>query len=133
MPQWRQLEAIFQSEWDDLVLDEHYTDEANLPKVLVALNGSEVVAGLAFSRFKEPNNTDEVIWINALVVQEVWRGQGMAGQLLDQAVAQLTSFDQQYLYANTNVAPLYIKQGWFIVDTPSEVDHHIMAISLVPE
>ena len=133
MGQWRELEALFQSEWADLVLDEHYKEGAHLPHALMALKEGKVIGGLAFSRYKEPNKTDEVVWINALVVHKDCRGQGLASNLLRFALDQLAIPAQAYLYANTNVAPLYTALGWFIVDTPSEVDHHIVAISLVPE
>ncbi|WP_082880303.1 GNAT family N-acetyltransferase [Vibrio bivalvicida] len=130
VPEWREVERLFQSMWPDLVLDEHYRDDVNLPPVIVAMEDEELIGGLAFSRYQEPNGTEQVIWINAVFIAPKWRGKGIARQLINRAVEQVSAKEQAYLYANTNVSPLYISIGWFVVDIECKPHHHVMAIPL---
>ncbi|WP_336751910.1 GNAT family N-acetyltransferase [Aeromonas hydrophila] len=91
-----------------------------------------VIGGLAYSRFKEPHRDGEVIWINAVFVSADHRGKGIASQLINAGVSQITSSSHDYLYAYTNVPALYQSLGWSEVDIESELDHKVMQISLKP-
>ncbi|MGF1713180.1 GNAT family N-acetyltransferase [Vibrio kagoshimensis] len=127
---WTDLENLFQSEWSDFLFCDTYKPEVNLPPVLVALRNNEVIGGLAYSRFKEPHGSSDVIWFNAVFVSPEWRGQGIASELINRGVNQVSETLQRNLYAYTNVAPLYQSLGWSAVDIESEPNHSVMSIPL---
>ncbi|ELE7615514.1 GNAT family N-acetyltransferase [Vibrio vulnificus] len=127
---WVALEKLFQTKWSDFRFVDTYTPEVNLPPVIVALRDNQVIGGLAYSRFKEPHGDSEVIWLNAVVVSNEWRGQGIASELIDRGVAQVSGSLQSHLYAYTNVAPLYQSLGWLVVEIESEPNHNVMSLSL---
>ncbi|WP_199454793.1 GNAT family N-acetyltransferase [Vibrio owensii] len=129
-PYWFELEKLFQSEWSDFLFADTYKPDANLPPVLVALRNNEVIGGLAYSRFKEPHGDCEVLWFNAVFVSPDWRNQGIASELINRGVNQVSETIQAKLYAYTNVAQLYQSLGWSVVDIESEPNHSVMSISL---
>ncbi|ELS9256609.1 GNAT family N-acetyltransferase [Vibrio parahaemolyticus] len=130
---WIALEKLFQSEWSDFLFADTYKSEADLPPVLVALRDNEVIGGLAYSWYQEPYGNTEVIWVNAVFVSPKWRGQGIASELINRGVNQVSETHHNNLYAYTNVAPLYKSLGWSVVDIESEPNHSVVSISLKPQ
>lgn len=130
---WVALEKLFQTEWPDFLFVDTYKPDANLPPVIVALRDNQVIGGLAYSRFIEPHGNSEVIWLNALLVSNEWRGQGIASELINRGVAQVPDSLQNHLYAYTNTAPLYQSLGWSVVEIESEPNHSVMRFSLAPQ
>lgn len=59
-----------------------------------------------------------------------WRNQGIASELINRGVNQVSEILQDKLYAYTNVAPLYHSLGWSVVDIESELNHSVMSVSL---
>lgn len=129
-PYLAQIELLFQSEWSDFRLCDAYTKDANLPPVLVAVMNDVVIGGLAYSRFKEPHRSGEVIWINAVFVSAEHRSKGIASRLINAGVSQVLTSSQDYLYAYTNIPTLYHSLGWSEVDIECEPDHKVMSIAL---
>lgn len=126
------LELLFQTEWPDLQLCDAYAENVSLPPVVIAVVNDEVIGGLAYSWFKEPHHDDEVIWVNVVFVSADHRGKGIASQLINAGVSQMTSSLQGYLYAYTNVPALYQSLGWSEVDIESAPEHKVMQIPLKP-
>ncbi|MCV5245061.1 GNAT family N-acetyltransferase, partial [Escherichia coli] len=91
----------------DFLFADTYQSEADLPPIIVALRDNEVIGGLSYSRYQEPHGNSEVIWFNALFVSLEWRGQGIASELINRGVNQVSETLQDNLYAYTNVAQLY--------------------------
>ncbi|WP_373951190.1 GNAT family N-acetyltransferase [Vibrio pomeroyi] len=142
-PHWQQLERLFQSEWADFEFKTAYPEQSNpdniqLPPVLVVLRENIVIGGLAYSHFQEPHQVRDVVWINAVYVDEEWRGQGIASELIKRAVEQMPGFYQSAasqdstcdLYAYTNIPSLYLSLGWSTVDIETDPDHHVMSIPI---
>lgn len=142
-PYWRELERLFQSEWADFEFQAAYpeqSDPANihLPPVIVVIRDNVVIGGLAYSHFQEPHQVRDVVWINAVYVDEKWRGQGIASDLIKRAVEQMPAFYQSKtaedsaskLYAYTNIPSLYLSLGWSSVDIETDPDHHVMSIPI---
>ncbi|EPI5813044.1 GNAT family N-acetyltransferase [Vibrio vulnificus] len=127
---WVALEKLFQTEWSDFLFADTYKPESNLPPVIVVLRDNQVIGGLAYSRFKEPHGDSEVIWFNAVYVSPEWRGQGIASELINRGVSQVSAATQSNLYAYTNVPSLYELLGWLAVDIESELNHKVMKVSL---
>ena len=129
-PYWTDLERLFQSEWNDFLFAENYKAGCQLPPVLVALKGNEVVGGLSYSWFREPQGSDDVVWFNAVYVSPEFRGRGIASELINRGVDQVSANIQSNLYVYTNVAPLYESLGWSVVYFEIESNHKVMKISL---
>lgn len=102
------------------------------------LRENVVIGGLAYSHFQEPHKVRDVVWINAVYVDEEWRGQGIASELIKRAVEQMPGFYQSAasqdstsdLYAYTNIPSLYLSLGWSTVDIETDPDHHVMSIPI---
>ncbi|MEZ8614828.1 GNAT family N-acetyltransferase [Vibrio splendidus] len=130
-PYWSDLERLFQSEWSDFKFKYTYKDCVQLPPVIVVLRDNVVIGGLAYSHFQEPHQVRDVVWINAVYVDAQWRGQGIASELINRAVEQVSSTVQTQLYVYTNVMELYQGLGWSVVDIDSEANHKVMSIELI--
>ncbi|MEZ8621004.1 GNAT family N-acetyltransferase [Vibrio splendidus] len=130
-PYWSELERLFQSEWSDFKFKDTYKDCVQLPPVIVVLRDNLVIGGLAYSHFQEPHQVRDVVWINAVFVDPVWRGQGIASELINRGVKQVSSTVQTQLYVYTNVMELYQGLGWSVVDIDSEANHKVMSIELI--
>ncbi|MGL1465600.1 GNAT family N-acetyltransferase [Vibrio parahaemolyticus] len=127
---WIALEKLFQTEWSDFLFADTYQSEADLPPIIVALRDNEVIGGLSYSRYRESYGNSEVIWFNVLFVSPEWRGQGIASELINRGVNQVSETLQDNLYAYTNVAQLYTSLGWSVVDIEAEPNHSVVSISL---
>ncbi len=130
-PYWSELERLFQSEWSDFKFKDTYKDCVQLPPVIVVLRDNVVIGGLAYSHFQEPHQVRDVVWINAVYVDAQWRGQGIASELINRGVKQVSSTLQTQLYVYTNVMELYQGLGWSVVDIDSEANHKVMSIELI--
>ncbi|OEF18249.1 GNAT family N-acetyltransferase [Vibrio splendidus 5S-101] len=130
-PYWSELERFFQSEWSDFKFKDTYKDCVQLPPVIVVLRDNVVIGGLAYSHFQEPHQVRDVVWINAVYVDAQWRGQGIASELINRGVEQVSSTVQTQLYVYTNVMELYQGLGWSVVDIDSEANHKVMSIELI--
>ena len=130
-PYWSELERLFQSEWSDFKFKDTYKDCVQLPPVIVVLRDNVVIGGLAYSHFQEPHQVRDVVWINAVYVDAQWRGQGIASELINRGVKQVSSTVQTQLYVYTNVMELYQGLGWSVVDIESEANHKVMSIELI--
>lgn len=142
-PHWQELERLFKSEWGDFEFNSAYPEPSDppnthLPPVIVVLRDNVVIGGLAYSHFQEPHQVRDVVWINAVYVDEKWRGQGIASELIKRAVEQLPDFYQSKateestsnLYAYTSIPSLYLSLGWSTVDIETDPDHHVMCVSI---
>ena len=136
-PYWSELERLFQSEWSDFKFRDTYKENVQLPPVIVVLRDNVVIGGLAYSHFQEPHQVRDVVWINAVFVDPLWRGQGIASELIKRGVAQMpgycrsqsSKYSTSKLYAYTNIAPLYLSLGWLIVDIETDPNHHVVSVS----
>ncbi|WP_052878353.1 GNAT family N-acetyltransferase [Vibrio coralliirubri] len=129
-PYWRELEGLFQSEWSDFKFKDTYKENVQLPPIITVLRDNVVIGGLAYSYFQEPHQVRDVVWINAVFVAPQWRGQGIASELINRGVRQVSSAVQTQLYAYTNIMGLYQGLGWSVVDIESEPNHKVMSIEL---
>ncbi len=130
---WIALEKLFQTEWSSFLFADTYKSEVHLPPVLVAIRDNEVIGGLAYCRYQEPHGNSKVIWINAVFVSPEWRGQGIASELINRGVNQVSETIQNNLYAYTNVAQLYKSLGWSVVDIEVEPNYSVVSMSLKPK
>jgi GNAT superfamily N-acetyltransferase len=153
-PTIKPLEKLFQAHWSDFTFD-GYNDALPLPIVAVdedsSTNNLELVAGgIAFTYYAKPkggvddvvncesqdneNSAIEVVWINALTVNDAFQHRGIASQLINESVKLLSKLDvaypQSYLYVYTDVPGLYKKCGWQPIEAEVEPGHQVLAIKL---
>jgi len=126
----KELEQLFQTEWRSFRLADAYGENTSLPLPIVAVVDGEVAGGLAYSKFLEPNGKEEVVWVNALFVQERYRGHDIATKLLEFAPTHVPQGAQSLLYAYTHIPRLYENLSWKRVETECEPDHYVLSISL---
>ncbi|MBM7035483.1 GNAT family N-acetyltransferase [Vibrio ulleungensis] len=135
----KQVESLLSAEWTDFSFTGYHGD---LPAPIAATiergsSGSyeqQLVAGLAYTFFKAPNGDQDVVWVNALAVDAAYRGQGVASQLIQQAIINVASNPKQYpqshLYVYTDVPRLYANIGFSKVDADAQEGHQVMAYLL---
>ena len=121
------LESLFRSEWLDFTFDGY---SSGLPSPLVVFSGKRVIGGLAYTFYQEPNSSNVVIWLNAVFVLPEFRGHGIASQLINGALQQLSSHQQDILYAYTDIPDLYLSLNWSQVNVETELNHKVMSITL---
>ena len=120
-------ESLFQREWSDIILEPEQLAKSELPPILVAVKGREVVGALAYTWFEQPQTSNKVVWINALYVDAAYRQRGIAQQLIRLSEKALSSLAQSQLYAYTNVPQLYRSVGWRKVEEAEcEAGHAVM-------
>jgi len=105
------------AEWDDLDPFEDPSEPPTLPAPLLAIDGSELVGGLMFSRFREPESDQPGLWINAVLVRPDRRRQGIASALIRSAQAEAAEWQHARIFALTDLPALYLKLGWRRIET----------------
>ncbi|MDN3679104.1 GNAT family N-acetyltransferase [Vibrio tapetis subsp. quintayensis] len=115
-----EVTRLFQSEWPDF---EPYTPVVNgfeVPLPILALSNADLVGGLAFTRFPEPNANRQALWINAVLVEAKSRKQGVSSNLIRRAESLAKHNGELSLYVYTHIPTLYQKLGWEVTDTSDE-------------
>ncbi len=132
VPVYRQaLLALCAAEWPDMKSIAVASPKISIPAPLVALDSkNELLGGLVFSQFARPERADLALWINAVVVRDDCRGQGIASRLIAQAeaAARATGASEQFVF--TQFPGLYQKLGWQVV-TESAQDT-VLSFSISP-
>ncbi|MGB0835757.1 MAG: GNAT family N-acetyltransferase [Psychrobium sp.] len=123
------LDAMFYGQWPGFQLSDIGLSNPKIPHPIAVICDDEVVGGLAFSLFEEPNTTAQVIWLNAVYIAPKYRGEGLASELISYAQSLLTG-RQKWLYAHTDVPSLYARLGWCEVEAQARANHKVMRVSL---
>ncbi|WP_088877252.1 GNAT family N-acetyltransferase [Vibrio mediterranei] len=130
----KELERLFQLSWSDFRFD--VERQEGIPNPIAVLKDGKLIGGLAFTLFSSPEhsgsdkNLPNVIWINALYVDETWRGQGVARHLIDCAMQLVSTTEQKALFAYTDVPLMYLHLGWKTIDSECEENHQVVGVEL---
>ena len=111
-PHLKQLAEWFTAEWGNTT---HFSTSKNgltIPSPLLAVDGSLLLGGLAFTRYVVPDGDRMGLWVNALLVAPEWRGAGIGAQLIQAAEIEATRINETELFALTDVPRLYRRSGW---------------------
>ncbi len=108
-----ELQRLFDSEWPDVSLKSNPASNTGLPHPLAIIDCGKVVAGVAFTRYALSDAPAE-LWINALLVEESHRGQGLAKRLINAAENSARELGESTLYAFTELPLLYQSCGWVV-------------------
>ncbi len=109
-----ELNRLLNIEWPNL--GEFRATELGLkvPGPIVAIEKQELIGGLSFTCYKEPDGEEIVVWVNALLVIPSFRFQGIASKLI-----LASHCSANCLYALTDIPVLYTKVGWQVVKKDS--------------
>ena len=121
-PVYRQaLLALVASQWPDMKSLAVACPEIDIPAPLIALNpANELLGGLVFGQYAHPQTAKTVLWINALVVRESARRQGIASNLVSCAELEARAVGAREQFVLTNYPGVYQKVGWRIAEQTSE-------------
>ncbi|MBL1421051.1 MAG: GNAT family N-acetyltransferase [Alphaproteobacteria bacterium] len=127
-PHLNPLHDWFTEEWGERSFYNRHHEGYAILAPLIALDDEILVGGLAFSRFKNPENDGMALWINALLVALEQRGKGVASALLTAAAQAAFEWGETQLFALTDVPQLYLKQKWSLVEGTK--DQNIVRLDL---
>lgn len=111
-PQLVLLHQWFVAEWGEGDFFQTRRYDKNIPAPLIALKGEQLVGGLSFTRYPNPDADTIEIWVNALLISPKFRGQNIAHQLIQHAQQTVCKLNENYIFARTAVPQLYMKSGW---------------------
>ncbi|MGL1919668.1 MAG: GNAT family N-acetyltransferase [Hyphomicrobiales bacterium] len=120
-PHLKVINDWFSSEWgaDDYMKTER--DSNAIPAPIIAFYDDDLVGGLAFTRYVNPQNSGDIaLWVNALFVPAQFRGQAIASELITASTNKALSLKFTQIFALTNVPNLYVKRGWEIIGTEGD-------------
>ncbi|MEQ9266368.1 MAG: GNAT family N-acetyltransferase [Balneolaceae bacterium] len=83
-----------------------------LPKFYLCLKQSEIIGSYALLTNDLISRQDLMPWFACLYVNEEFRKNGIADQLLNHAIAQTKKKGFKKLYLNTELNNFYEKKGW---------------------
>ncbi|MFT6435863.1 MAG: GNAT superfamily N-acetyltransferase [Candidatus Azotimanducaceae bacterium] len=110
------LRARLELEWGNI--DPFEGSHANIavPFPLILLDQQAGLAGgLAFSTFSHPTREVISVWINALLVEPEYRGEGHGSNLVRAAEVEAEKFKLKELFVLTEFPRLYQNLGWSII------------------
>ena len=121
--EWPAPELSFQARRSRLL------DAPDCPPTLVALSAGRPCGVVAFARFIRDGDEHASLFIDALYVHPMARGQGTGGALLDAAIAAAVAFESR-LFVYTASAPWYQQRGWTVVQVEDGGQHFVLERSL---
>lgn len=116
-PHLTELRDLLSKEWTEFAPFEKLDNGQLVPAPLLVIESNRLIGGLAFSRYKHPNDERLGLWVNAVLILPAYRGNGLASQLIAKASESAKQLNESQLFAYTEVPELYIKQGWEIIKT----------------
>jgi len=108
-----QLRARLESEWG--IIDPFEGPDVDIvvpPPLFLLSEKHQLVGGLVFSSYAHPNKQMTSVWINALLVEPAYRGQGYASGLVHAAEVEAVKHGIIELFMLSEFPALYQKLGW---------------------
>ena len=112
----KQLRDWFVSEWGKVDPFEGVDGNRILPAPLLAVDGNQLLGGLAFT-YAAVQGTDKIgLWINALFVLPKHRRHGIGSVLVTTAVVEAKGIEAIELFVYSALPDFYQKLGWCVID-----------------
>lgn len=108
----REFKVLLAKEWGKVDSFDENEYGSNLPRPILAISGGNLLGGLSFTWYPNPEVSGIALWINSVFVIEEQRNLGIGTRLIARAteVAQTNE-----LFVLTGVPSLYEKVGWQFV------------------
>ena len=113
----RQLREWFELEWGHAYQFEDSMHGLIIPSPLLAIDGQNLIGGLAFTRYAINVNGEMRLWVNALFVAPGKRRVGVGTRLIRAAQNEAVSIQEKELFVHTGIPNLYQALGWTTVDS----------------
>ncbi len=107
-----QLREWFGSVWGKFEDFEDSKLGIALPCPLLAISNGNLMGGLSFTAYQNPEKNEVALWINALFIEPDNRGLGIGSMLIKAAENKAITTEHTELFVYTNVPELYQKNGW---------------------
>lgn len=127
-----QLVAEFRTwlidEWGTIDAFEGRHPGTPVPRPIFALDGEQLIGGLAFTSAKLPDGKVGV-WVNAVLVASIHRRKGVATELIEASKLAAAELGFREIHALTDIPQLYENLGWSVRRT-TEDGSHVMGMML---
>ena len=109
---FHEYDALLEKEWGNKERSDAFRD---VPKPIALVIDNDLIGGLAFTRFKSPENNETALWVNTVLVKPGYRGHGYASRLINEAVSAAGEFGASSLFVYTEIPRLYTNLGWVVL------------------
>jgi len=107
------LRARLELEWGSIDPFSGTDVSVTIPPPLILLTEDhQLVGGLSFSTYENPNKSEIGVWINALLIEPGQRRRGYGSRLIQAAEAEAVKIRIPELFVLTEFPGLYKKIGW---------------------
>ncbi|WP_295520587.1 GNAT family N-acetyltransferase [uncultured Stenotrophomonas sp.] len=105
-------------------------DAEGFPHLIAAFDGADVVGAVQLKRQEMASFPQYEHWLGSVFVADTHRGQGLASQLVEQAVAQAVRMGVSHLYLQTEALDggLYARLGWVPVQEADNRDYRVLVM-----
>ncbi|PCH61532.1 MAG: hypothetical protein COC19_04630 [SAR86 cluster bacterium] len=114
-PYIKELRELLEQEWDKFAPFDGEECDIKPPPPILAIRNAELLGGLVFSLWPNPETEVMSIWINGLIVKPRYRRQGVAGSLISAAMQNQTP-----LLVLTDIERLYRRKAWLVVSSSAK-------------
>lgn len=87
-------------------------DKERLPMFYVVVQAGDIVGSYALLTNDIISRQDLMPWLACLYVNKAYRGQGLAGQLLEHGIKKAKRLGYSALYLSTDLENFYERKGW---------------------
>lgn len=107
-----ELRNLLEDEWGPFDAFEQEKGGVYSPSPIIAIENRNLVGGLVFSVWNNPEAEGYAVWVNGVIVKQGYRGKGVASRLVNRATLVMAGCSQPTLYVKSSIDELYLKNGW---------------------
>jgi len=112
-----QLRDWYEAQWGKIDSFAGNHPEIEVPEPLLAFGAdAQLQGGLVFSTFQSPHSDQVEVWINAVFVDPLYRGQHIGSALISLAENSARQQRIDSLFVFTQIPSLYTNLGWQLVE-----------------
>ena len=110
-----------EAQWGDVDPFEGTHPGLEIPGPVIAIDDQDCfIGGLSFTTAPRPGNDQVCVWINTVLVQPEFRGQGIASTLIQAGEHAASDLGVSELFVLSEFPALYAKRDWVLLGTHDE-------------